>query len=487
MKTISTLTASLLLPLCAQAEITLPSFFSNGMVLQRQTEAKLWGKTTPNTKITATLGEVKATSKSAADGAFSISFKGLKANTKGQPLTLTTPSEKKVIDDVLIGEVWLASGQSNMEWTMNRSDGAEEAKTAKDPLLRVYVSRNVAIGTPQANFVGSWKPTQPGNTQGFTAVGYQFAKQLRKELNVPVGIIECAWGGKPVESFISEEAIAKLPEAKNLVGMKSKRLAGYKKALAKFKEAKKTNPKAKAPADPNRTPNLHSNIYNGMIAPLVGYGIKGAIWYQGESNANPNSSSNYAELQDAMVQDWRTRWGHPLSFYYVQLANFTRRSPEQWIIVQDEQRQMLETTKNTGMAVINDIGHPTNIHPKNKTDVGKRLSLWALKNDYGKKDIIPSGPLYASQKVKANNIELSFTYSDGLKSKNDKPLATFEISGAYNQWHPATATIKGQKIILTSPKVKQPTKARYAWNINPTEANLTNSTGLPASCFTTQP
>lgn len=469
------LTTTLLATLSAQAEITLPTFFSNGMVLQRQTEAKLWGTTTPNTQITATLGDSKSIAKSKIDGTFTITFKGLKSNTSGQSLTLSTPTEKKVIEDVLIGEVWLASGQSNMEWTMNKTDGAQEAKTANDPLLRVYVSQNIARPTPQTDFKGTWKPTAPGNTQAFTAVGYQFAKQLRSELNVPVGIIECSWGGKSVQAFSSLEALQSTPEGKPLAKQFQNQMENWQSI-----------PDNRRP-NPGNNPNTPTSLHNGMIAPLIGYGIRGTIWYQGESNANPNTAPNYAELQAAMIKDWRKRWGQEFPFYYVQLANFAKwRSPANWMIVQDEQRQMLDTVKNTGMAVTIDIGDPNNIHPTNKADVGKRLARWALKNDYGKKEIITSGPLYKSHKTVGDTITLTFNFQDGLKTKDKKAPQTFEVSGSDGKWHPATATLKDNTISLASPEVKKPTKARYAWSLNPSAANLTNSANLPASPFTSK-
>ncbi|MFD2160704.1 sialate O-acetylesterase [Rubritalea tangerina] len=465
------------------AEITTPSFISDGMVLQQKTKAKLWGKATPNQSLSAKLGSQTLTTNVDKNGDWSLTFENLKASTSPQTLTLSSGDDEKIINDVLVGEVWIASGQSNMEWTMAKTDGAQEAKTANDPLLRVYVSSNKAIGTPQYDLKGNWKATAPENTPSFTAVGYQFAKKLRSELQVPVGIIETAWGGKPVEAFTSAEAIAQLPAAKALAENKAKQMANYQKAMAK----RPSDAKGKAPANPGNNPNLHSNIYNGHIAPLVGYGIRGAIWYQGESNARPNTAPLYADLQAGMIQDWRTRWGHEFPFYYVQLANFAKwRNGLNWVIVQDQQRRMLQSVKHTGMAVTNDIGDPKDIHPKNKTDVGKRLARWALHNDYGKTNLVVSGPLFASAKTTSNSIEISFDHAEGLTTRDKHAPKTFEIAGADGKWAPANAKIQGNKVILTSDTISKPIHARYAWSNNPTEANLVNKEGLPTSCFTTQ-
>ena len=228
-----------------------------------------------------------------------------------------------------------------------------------------------------------------------------------------------------------------------------------------------------------------------MISPLAGYGARGAIWYQGESNANGGTASVYEELLGCMVADWRKRWGNEMSFYWVQLANF--RAPtttpgveSDWVVVQDEMRRALKSIPKGGMAVINEIGAANDIHPRNKLDVGKRLARWALNQDYGKKDIVVSGPLYSGSEIKDGKIIVSFDHAVGLKSRDGKPLQRFEIAGADGKWDWAQATIENGKVILSSNTVNDPKKARYAWATNPTGANLVNAEGLPASCFTTE-
>ncbi len=506
------LTPAMLSILCASlsADISTPAFFNNGMVLQQEIGASIWGKAPANASVNVTFANQTKKITADAKGNWKITLKGLKASAKGSVLTITSGDDKKVINDVLVGEVWIASGQSNMEWNMSRTNSATLAKTANDPLLRMYMAPNVSIDKPQSDFKGKWQATTPSSTPTFSAVGYHFAANLRKELNVPVGIIEAAWGGKPVESFISDSAMKALPEAKILVERKTKAVQGYSpekaeetynKQLKKFEVVhaawKDSGKKGRAPRKPRKGtnpanyPNVHSTIFNGMINPIAGYGARGAIWYQGESNANPHTQHIYGELLTSMVKDWRARWNSDLSFYYVQLANF-RKPVEKagtetaWVIIQDEQRRALNTIPKSGMAVINDIGAANNIHPANKKDVGHRLALWALEKDYGKKGKLISGPLYKAVEFKANEAIVSFDYDTGLKSRDGKPLARFEVAGENGTWVWASAKIKGNQVHVSADTVKKATKVRYAWAENPTGANLVNAAGLPSSCFSSE-
>ena len=500
--------ASTALP--ALADLKLPHLFSDGMVLQRDTSARIWGWSDANAPVKITFAGQTQTTTADQNGDWHLDLKGLKTNAKGTDLTIVGGGTNKVIKDVLVGEVWLASGQSNMEWRVDRSGGAkEEIASAKDPLLRVFVSINVAEDKPQKDWKGNWKATESANTGSFTAVGYYFAKRLRAELKVPVGVIECAWGGKPVQSFVSEEALTKLPIGKSLLATKAKASAAFdhEKVKARFdaqtaKHTKdlaawnqtKEGKKPRAPRiaiDPAKNPSQPSTIYHGMIAPLVGYGNRGAIWYQGESNANGGTAEHYEELLGCLVADWRQRWENDLSFYWVQLANYRKPTTEpgiesQWVTVQDEMRRALKSIPKSGMAVINDIGHPTNVHPMNKVDVGERLARWALVQDYDRKDVIISGPLYSGMTKKDDKIVLTFDHAAGLKTSDGKDLQRFEIAGPDGKWHWAKATIEKDQIILSHDTLKTPTKARYAWAENPQGANLVNGADLPASCFTTE-
>jgi len=493
----------------AAADIKMPAFFSDKMVLQQETGAKIWGYSDANQEVSVSFAGQKKTTKTDKAGKWSVEFKGLKASKKGAVMTIEAGQDKRQINDVLVGEVWIASGQSNMEWTMNKTENKEAVAKDNDDFLRVYVSENIVSVKESTDFAGTWQATKPENTGEFTAVGYEFAKVLRQKLNVPVGVIECSWGGKPVQGFVSDEALKACPEAAGLLAQKAKAVqaydpakakANYEKAMVSWKAAvakwqvEKTGESPRQPKlqqHPALIPRMPSAIYNGMIAPIVGYGSRGAIWYQGEFNASGEQSKIYGELLECLIQDWRKRWGSNLSFYYVQLANFEKWSDKQgWVNVQDEMRRLLDDsnskTGHIGMATINDIGHPTNIHPGNKKDVGQRLARWALNQDYGMKDVVVSGPLYKSHAVKGSAIEITFDYATGLKSRDGKPLGSFEVAGADNQWKPAEAKIAGDAIVVSSKQVSAPTQARYAWKINPTDANLVNGEALPTSCFITK-
>jgi len=493
------------------AKLKLPVIFSDGAVLQQETGAKIWGWSDAGVSVTASFDGKNLTTKAASDGSWSVTFPGLKANAKGQELKVTNGKDNVLVKDVLIGEVWLASGQSNMEWRVSNSDGAkEEIANTKDPLLRVFVSANAATATPQNDWSGSWERTQPDKTGSFTAVGYYFGKKIRAEVGVPVGVIECSWGGKPVEAFTSESALKALPEAKGLLERKAKALAAWKPKAAnatfeKQKEAYRQKLKAwkkdkkgrqprgpRKPEDPAVNPSMPSTIYNGMIAPIVGYGARGALWYQGESNANKGSATAYEELLGCMIKDWRTRWGSDLAFYYVQLANYRQPSTQpgiesDWVIVQDEMRRALKSIPHSGMAIINDIGAANDIHPRNKKDVGDRLARWSLAQEYGKTGHVISGPLYAGAEKNGEKMVISFEHADGLKSRDGGPLKRFEIAGEDGVWHWAQAKLEEGKVIVWNDKIQKPSKVRYAWAENPEGANLVNKAGLPASCFTTEP
>lgn len=510
MKALLLLFSFLITSLPVLAELRLPDLFTDGMVLQQGSVAKVWGWTGANVPIKVSFAGQEYVTKADQKGDWMVTLKDLEANSKGAELRVEAAGEAEVVKDVLVGEVWLASGQSNMEWRVASSAGAqEEIASARDPLLRVFVSSNVAEISPQKDWQGHWKDTRPANTASFTAVGYYFAKVLRAELGVPVGVIECAWGGKPVEAFTSEEALADLPIGQQLLEKKAKAMkafdptraqAVFKKQLEDYqqklkaweKDKKARKPRApRRPANPGKNPSMPSTIYHGMIAPIVGYGVRGAIWYQGESNARPPTAPHYGELLATMVADWRQRWGDDLSFYWVQLANYRQPTTEpgarsDWVVVQDEMRRALETIPKSGMAVINDIGDAGDIHPKNKKDVGARLARWALKQDYGREKVVVSGPLYSGMEKDGERLIISFDYAEGLQTRNGKPPGRFEIAGEEGPWRWAKAELKEGKVILSHPELKNPSRARYAWAENPEGANLVNAEGLPASCFTTE-
>jgi sialate O-acetylesterase len=495
----------------ALAEIKMPNVFGDHMVLQADKPVRLWGTASPNSTITVEFGGQTSEARAGADGKWSAVLKPMKANANGSKLKVSNGKDSLAFEDVVVGEVWLASGQSNMQWQLAQiSSGTETAAAARQPGIRFFMAALVAEGAPQSNGPGNWSVCSPETAGKYSAVGYFFASKLHREVGVPVGIVQCAWGGKPVETFTSREALLSLPEGKDKMIGQEKAIANYDEAkaneqyaaslkvyekqlqewnaLPKEKQKGKGPRKPGPPQSPGKVAGRPATIWNGMIQPLVGYACRGAIWYQGESNAG--NAEEYGSLFTAMIRDWRKQWGDGFRFLWVQLANFRdpvveAGSNQPWAIVQDHQRRCLALEK-TGMAVINDIGEAKNIHPGNKKDVGERLARWALADDYGK-DVVKSGPLYKSHQISGNKVIVSFDHTaKGLQSRDGKPLQRFEIKGKDGKWHWADAVIAGATVAISCKDVSEPVAARYAWASNPEGANLVNSEGLPASLFTTE-
>lgn len=497
---------------CLLAELSLPHFFSDHMVLQRERPAAIWGKASPGEKVTVTFKGESASAKADKDGQWKVEIKTGKADAKGSDLAITAGDDKHVITDVLVGEVWFASGQSNMYFTMNRVEAYEEMISKSNfPAIRTFNAPLVTATEPQDDIEGKWTAATPETIPGYSAVAFFFTKHLHEEIDVPIGMIKSAWGGKPVETFTSREALNTLPGTKKLVDATLEADANYDQAKAQAlyetrldqweaaaaaskklpaEKRKRLPRKPTMPKRPLDTEGRPGVLFDSMINPFAGYTMRGALWYQGEGNAKVGAVP-YDETLPLMINDWRARWDDDFSFYFVQLANFKEIATEPgnndpWPLLQDRMRLVLDTTPKTGMAIINDIGDAKDIHPKNKHDVGKRLALWALAKDYGK-DITYSGPLYRSNKIKDGAFHISFNQSgEGLKSRDGKDLARFEIAGKDKVWHWADATIKGKDTVVVSlGKVEAPVAVRYAWAANPEGANLVNSEGLPASNFRT--
>jgi sialate O-acetylesterase len=531
----------LLLALPAAADVKPHAMFGDHMVLQRNATLPVWGTADPGEEVYVHL-EVKTPDgkreegqsvKADKDGKWTARLGAFPAGTDGV-LTVRgqerrpAPKEKKgpnavVFKDVAVGEVWVASGQSNMEWSLGGSPkggGPEAIKNSSNPNLRVFTVPKFAVPTPQAGFnptppndkFSRWLPSAPENAGMFTAVGYYFGRDLQKALNVPVGIIHTSWGGTPAQAWTSREALEADPALKYYVEELAKRKEGWdpnkvkeqhEAALLKWKaaaeEAKKAGmPEPRRPGmpqEPGTGPNDPTTLYNGMIQPLLPYAIKGAIWYQGESNAG--KPIEYRTLYAAMIADWRKRWGDDFPFYCVQLAPFNAGNPEadNWAFLREAQAIASEKVKHAGVAVITDAGHATDIHPQRKEPAGARLALLALANDYGQK-VEFSGPAYKSLKVDGNKAAVSFdhvggglvaekfTMEDGTSAGADGKLVGFAVAGEDKVFHPATATIEGDTVVVTSDNVSKPVAVRYGWKNLPV-ANLANKAGLPASPFRT--
>ena len=510
MKTI--LSLLLLTPSLLLAELSVPHFFSDHMVLQRERPAAIWGKATAGAEIKISFKGQSATTQTGADGKWRTQIQTGPADATGATLTITTGTDKIQIADVLVGEVWFASGQSNMFYTMNRSpEYAALIAESNHPGLRMFNAPLVTAAENQDDIEGAWQTTTPETTPGFSAVAFFFARKLHLELGIPVGVIKSAWGGKPVETFTSREALNTLPATKALVDATLKDAANYDQAKAdaayatKLTQWKTTMAAAKgqspeqrkrlpkkpdAPKPPLLTEGKPGVLFASMIHPFTGYTMRGAIWYQGEGNAKAGAVP-YDQTLPLMINDWRQRWNDEFSFYYVQLASYHAPStapgtPDSWALTQDRMRLVLATTPKTGMAITNDVGEANDIHPKNKKDPGERLARWALAKDYGQ-TLTYSGPLFQSSQTLDNAIRVTFDQSgSGLKSRDGGPLKRFEIAGPDKVWHWADAKIDSpNSVLVSSPQVKQPAAVRYAWAANPEGANLVNSEGLPTSVFRT--
>ncbi|MCK0148091.1 sialate O-acetylesterase [Arenibacter sp. F26102] len=449
------------------AQVVLPTFISDNMVLQQQTVAPLWGKAKPGAIVTLSCSwdNNKYETKASAEGRWKQSVKTPKA---GGPYTITINEQK--IENVLIGEVWLCSGQSNMQWAMRNTDnGFREAASANNPNIRLFYAARQLGDAPQLDSYGKWEESSPQSVIDFSAVAYFFGKELNKELgDTPIGLIHTSWGGSSAQAWVKDEILRDDPLYDCYYEREKKNEANAAQGVLSINQI-----------SPSR-------LYNAMIHPFIPYAIQGVIWYQGESNASvcPGDPERYEKLFPTLIKSWREEWNQgDFPFYYVQIAPFQWGVSRVGAMVRDAQRKSLYV-KNTGMAVTMDIGNPYDIHPRNKKDVGKRLALWALAKDYGKKDITYSGPLFKSIELKGKRAIISFSHTgSGLMSKGGE-LTHFEMAGEDKVFYKANAVIQGETVSVTSDKVKKPAAVRYAF-YNTDEPNLFNIEGLPASSFRT--
>lgn len=496
--------ALLLLPFgkISAGELKLAAVFSDHMVLQRDKPVPVWGWADQGEKITVEFGGQKQSAVADGDGKWQVKLDPLEASAESQTLKVLSdhPDRKAEVSDVLVGEVWLGSGQSNMAMTVNRvKDFEAEQAAAKFPLIRMFKEESTASATVQANSKGKWAVCSPETVAGYSATLYFFGRELHRDLNVPVGLINSSVGGTPIESWIAEDAQRKTPELKDLVEAQAKAAAAideatmkanYEKQLARWKtqaeKAKKDGTKApRRPTDPLETIRRKGNsggLFNGKIASLIPYAIRGVVWYQGEANSAPGKGAYYQYQLPLLVNDWRARWGEVLPFAWVQLPNFGREG-DGWSLVREAMLKTLSLPK-TGMAVTVDIGETKDIHPKNKQDVGGRLALWALGDVYGKTVPATSGPLPTEHEVKGDSITVTFLHADGGMVAKGGELKGFIVAGEDQQWKPAQARIVGKTVVVSSSEVSKPVAVRYAWSADP-HCNLFNEAGLPASPFRT--
>ena len=483
----------LLLTLPASAALTLPAVFSDHLVLQSGKPVPVWGTADANAEVVVAIAGQKKTAKADAEGKWSLKLDALTASAEPQTLTIGD----KTIRDVLVGEVWLGSGQSNMAMTVERSNDLAGSQAAANlPLIRVFTEGSGASPTAKSEGKGTWIICTPETVGKFSATAFFFGRTIHAALKTPVGLINSSVGGTPIESWISPEAQKASEELKPFFATmkqedgkfdEAKAKALYEKQVAKWTaEVKKAKaegkPLPRKPRDPLETRKRKGDVgglFNGKISPLIPYAIRGAIWYQGEANSQDPKAPFYQHQLTLLAKDWRTHWNDEFAFAWVQLPNFTRAG-EGWMIVREQMLNALSTIPNSGMAVTLDIGDAKDIHPKNKQDVGYRLAQWALGAVYQKDVPAICGPLIDTATAKGGEFVLTFKHAKGLQAKGD--LTGFEIVGADGQWQPAEAKIEGETVIVSAKTVAEPKSVRYAWKDNPV-ATLFNGVGMPASPF----
>lgn len=453
----------------------LAPLFTSNMVWQRDVMAPIWGWTTPGVTITVRMLNKTATATADVDGKWLAKLGPFKA---GGPYTLTVSGPETVtLQNVLVGDVWLCSGQSNMEMgILLANNGAEEAAKATDGNIRLFFVPKVLQLTPQQTVSGQWDVCSPatvakGGWGGFSAAAYFFGRQLRQDINVPIGLIDSSWGGTPAEAWTSGEKLQQeLPEF-------LPRLQAVDTAAIEF---------AGKPVPAQFGTGTPGVLYNGMIAPLLPFAIKGAIWYQGESNAG--AWMQYRILLPAMISDWRARFGvGDFPFLIVSIANYMAKDAQpadpDWARLREAQFLTTQKLPKCGLAITIDIGDTSDIHPKNKQEVGRRLALPAEALAYGKK-LEYSGPVYSKMTVSGNTIRLSFDHlGGGLVMKGEKLLG-FAIAGADHKYVWATAVIDGNTVVVSASGIANPVDVRYDWGNNP-DGNLYNKAGLPTVPFRT--
>ncbi len=483
---ISLFSIALVLPL--QAELKLPALFSDNMVLQRNVSVLVWGWAEDGEVITVQFRGQKVTA-TAQNGAWSLRLRRLSA---GGPdvLTISSPSRTLQFTNVLVGEVWIASGQSNMEWPLTQTDNSAAAiASATNSQIRFFMVPNVKAEAPTTRINSSWKVCSPDMIGGYSAIAYYFARDLVAARKVPVGIIQSDWGGSPAEVWMNRESLEINPRYQaEILDSHAEAWKNYQTAVIEY-EKEKAVATSKGEEFKKQTPRFGwrpTELYNGMIAPLIPYAFKGAIWYQGESNAG--RAEQYRTLFPDMIRNWRRDWGQgDFTFLAVQLAPFmaVKEEPQEsaWAELREAQWLATKVLPNVGMVVITDVGDPKDIHPRNKQPVGARLALAARGIAYGEK-ITYSGPLYRSMKIQDSSVVLSFDHvGKGLEAR-DGELKGFAICGEDRKFVWAKAQIVGDTVVVSSPQVPKPVAVRYGWADCPV-VNLWNKDGLPASPFRT--
>ena len=487
----------------ARANVSLPDVISDAMVLQQNQRVPIWGKADSGENVTVKFAGQTKTATASADGKWLVKLDPMHADTRPAPMTIVGKNAIE-LKNILVGEVWLVAGQSNMQRLLSETANGEAAIAAADhPTIRLFnVSRQVAFKHAKPP-LAKWQACSPQNVKEFSAAGYYFGVELENELHVPIGLINSSYGGSqaeawtPVEYLLASDDLRPTVERTKIWDEERPRVrVEYAEAIKKWRaEADKAIATGARPSPSPAVPDalreyrIASSIYDGMIAPLIPFYIRGAIWYQGESNEA--RAQQYEILLPTMIRGWRERWSEGnFSFGIVQLPNYrdskSEPADEPWSYIREAQRRTAINSPNAGLIVTIDIGEAHDIHPKNKLDVGKRMARWALVDVYGRK-MPKSGPVFRNAKISGSKIVLQFDEAGaGLRIGDGDKLDEFAIAGADHKWHWANATIVGKDTIEVSlPSVTQPLAVRYAFNNNPKHPNLTNETGLPAGPFRT--
>ena len=480
-------TLLVLLGTTAHAELRLPAVFGDHMVLQREKPIAVWGWADAGAAVRLELADASVNVEADDRGRWSARLPEMDA---GGPYRLTVrhgEQEEQTFDDVMTGEVWLCSGQSNMDMRLQKiwDDATIDQQLQRDGLRLFRVERAVA-DEPADDLDGTWTPCEPQHARTFSAVAYFFGQHLQQELGVTVGLIHSAYGGTPAEAWTAETALESHPQLTSILDQWDRRVQQYEQAKDAYEKRSEQAGSAPSPPPERYTP---SGLFNAMIHPLVPYSLRGAIWYQGESNVW--RAMQYRPLLTTLIDNWRAEWDQPqLPFGVVQLPNYAtppRVPPGEysWAELREAQLAVAQDDPHVGLAVTIDIGDPTDVHPLQKQPVGRRLALWALANAYDR-DLVHSGPLYSGHEIDGDRVVLHFDHvGDGLQSRDGGPLRGFVISGPDGKFRWAQAEIVGDSIVVTEAKVPDPRAVRYAWADDPHWANLVNADGLPASPFRT--
>lgn len=504
----------LALALTARAELKLPAIIGDHMVLQQKQANPVWGWDAPGTEVTVTFAGQTKSAKADADGKWTVKLDAVPANAKPATVTIKGSSTRE-LKNILVGEVWVCSGQSNMGFTVSSTWDADlDIAQAKHPLIHIISVPQVGTQEIQDDFKGQWEECTPANVGQFTAVGYHFGRVLHEMLGVPVGLIDNAWGGSACEAWVKRDLLEKDPRFASIIAKWKqteatftqaafdKQIEDHKAKVAAWAKARSEAVKAgklfndrapRAPQNPLTGQHRPGNLYAGVLHPTIGYGIKGAIWYQGESNAS--RAKEYRDLFPFMIEHWRKEWQQgDFPFYWVQLADYkpyqTEPGDSDWAELREAQTLTMKKLPHTGQCVITDLGEANDIHPKNKRDVSERLARWALVNDYGQK-LVYRSPELKDAKFDGGKALLTFDFAPaGLRTVDIDEPQGFAICGEDKKWVWAKARIIGgskkgtNQIEVSSPNVPKPVAVRYAWSDNPI-CNVYSAEGLPVTPFRT--